>query len=60
MIVRKYKENQNGAMLVFWDTVQKQSKCVRVSKMSWRENDSIKTIVCVTGQHKEMLSFSRL
>ena len=23
--------------------------------MSWRKNDSIKTIVCVTGQHKEML-----
>ena len=41
-------------MLVF-GTRPEAIKNVSLSEMKLKKNDSIKTLVCVTGQHKEML-----
>ena len=52
--IEKYKENQNEkVMLVFGTRPEAIKMCPLVNEL--KENDSIKTIVCVTGQHKEML-----
>jgi len=40
-------------MLVFGTRPEAIKMCPLVNEL--KENDSIKTIVCVTGQHKEML-----